>query len=81
MVSVCCLWSDRSLKVLVGDVDYIMLAMPGTGMSDSALNAAGLPSVRGMLKASQNATRLFKPQQAGSPPGEACLSTSPSVQQ
>lgn len=51
----------RSLKVLVADVDYVMLGMPGNTLSDSALTAAGLPSVKGMLRRSEKASRLFKP--------------------
>lgn len=50
------------MKVLVADVDYVMLGMPGTSLSDTALNAAGLPSVREMLKSSKKAARLFKPE-------------------
>lgn len=52
----------RSLKVLVADIDYVMLGMPGVTLSDSALNMAGLPSVKDMLKGSRKAARLFKPE-------------------
>jgi hypothetical protein len=56
--------------VLVADVDYVMLGMPGASMSDSALNAAGLPSVKSMLRNSRKASRLFKPEpKAPHPPG------------
>ena len=51
---------SRSLKVLVADIDYVMLGMPGASLSDSALTAAGLPSVKDMLKHSKKAARLFK---------------------
>ena len=47
--------------MLVADIDYIMLGMPGTSLSDSALNTAGLPSVKEMLMSSKKAARLFKP--------------------
>ena len=45
----------------MADIDYIMLGMPGTSLSDSALNTAGLPSVKEMLQSSKKAARLFKP--------------------
>ena len=62
--------SCRSLKVLVADIDYIMLGMPGTSLSDSALNTAGLPSVKEMLQSSRKAARLFKPDPHAPHPGK-----------
>ena len=46
-----------------------MLGMPGTSLSDSALNTAGLPSVKEMLKSSRKAARLFKPDPNAPQPG------------
>lgn len=47
--------------MLVADIDYVMLGMPGSSLSDSALGAAGLPSVKEMLTSSRKAARLFQP--------------------
>ena len=59
----------RSRKVLVADIDYVMLGMPGSSLSDSALGAAGLPSVKDMLRSSRKAARLFKPDPTPLPTG------------
>ena len=46
--------------MISADVDYIMFGMPGNTLSDTALNSAGLPSIRSMMKSSQTACTLFK---------------------
>ena len=51
--------AHRSLQVLVCDLDYLMVGVPGSGLSDTALMLAGLPSVPDMLAGSLDAECLF----------------------
>lgn len=63
----------RSFQVLSGNIDSIVLGMPGSALSDSILSDADMPRVEEMVNDSLESCCIFKrqapvPQPAAQPP-------------